>query len=121
MSQKQKYLGPKRSEMLKVLAPRLAELAKAGTRWVPVNGPDLFVNTDVDHCAITGMNTPHGFYIRVDHDGRHVFTGYENRGRMWVATWKRGEWENEILDAHRQRFRKWFREQREQVRNSVHH
>jgi hypothetical protein len=40
--------------------------------------------------------------MRVDKDGVHMFTAYVINGRVSTATWKRGEWEAEILDTFEQ-------------------
>jgi hypothetical protein len=50
----------------------------------------------------TRAHTEHGFYMRVDKDGVHMFTAYVINGRVSTATWKRGEWEAEILDTFEQ-------------------
>jgi hypothetical protein len=88
------------AKQLKVLAPHIAAVARAGKSQKPARGPTYTV-ADNGTFQVIGAHTKHGFYMRVDKGGSHVFTAYIINGRVSMATWKRGEWEAEILDAFR--------------------
>jgi hypothetical protein len=97
------FRGRKRSDVLEVLGPHIETIARAGAqlpRSGRRHGPTLFINENADFQVISA-HTPDGFYMRVDHHGQHKFTAYVHPNtRISVATWRRGEWETEILNAH---------------------
>lgn len=90
-----------RREALLVLAPHIAAIARAGKSQKPARGP-TYTEADNGIFKVIGAHTEHGFYMRVDKDGVHMFTAYVINGRVSTATWKRGEWEAEILDTFEQ-------------------
>jgi hypothetical protein len=89
----------KRSEVLEVLAPYIEKAARAGSPTPCSNSCIPILMNQSANFQVLGASTQHGFYMRVDICGRHVFTAYRGDGGTRVATWKRGDWEAEIFNV----------------------
>jgi hypothetical protein len=98
-SKRQLVRSRKRAEALNVLWPHVLKIVGAGER-TKISGRPCLLNRQAGF-AVLAAKTQDGLYLRIDQQGQHVFTAYEkpDGGAVSVATWKRGEWEAEILDA----------------------